>query len=140
MPLRHAAGSRSALTVTGQPKPHAATDDGAVARDARRDREAAYPELVGSKRCALVVVALETGGRFSAEAFDFLRELSYVRSRDTTPLLRHATALAWCRRWARCLAASAAKSFAASLNAPCAAGAWHAVDGPCPCLAELLTR
>ena len=55
---------RTALTAGGEPNPRAATTDGAVALAVRRDKEDKYPELVSARRCRLVVVALETGGRW----------------------------------------------------------------------------
>ena len=54
---------RSALCATGEPQRRAAEVDGAVLVQARRDKENAHPELVTSRRCRLVVVAIETGGR-----------------------------------------------------------------------------
>ena len=65
---------RHGLTAEGLPHPGAATRDGAVAERARQDKEDTYPELVGSSRCKLVVVAVETGGRWSAEAADFVKK------------------------------------------------------------------
>ena len=55
---------RSVLGSSGEPQPHAADVDGAVLLTARRDKEATYPELATSTRCRLVVVAIETGGRW----------------------------------------------------------------------------
>ena len=67
---------RSALTRAGEPQRNAADKDGAVLISARRDKEAKYPELATSRRCKLVVVGIETGGRWSEEAVDFVRWLS----------------------------------------------------------------
>ena len=63
---------RSAVTSGGEARPRAADLDGAVADEARKDKEAAYPELLEARRCSLVVVALETGGRWGEEAADFI--------------------------------------------------------------------
>ena len=52
---------RSALSASGEAQPGAAEEDGAVLAQARRDKEATYPELLTSRRCRLVVVAIETG-------------------------------------------------------------------------------
>ena len=50
---------RSALCATGEPQPGAAEVDGAVLVRAWRDKENAHPDLVTSRRCRLVVVAIE---------------------------------------------------------------------------------
>ena len=47
---------RCVLTRAGEPHRNAANVDGAVLVNARRDKEAKYPELVASSRCKLVVV------------------------------------------------------------------------------------
>ena len=73
---------RCALTACGRARPNAATVDGAVADAARRDKETKYSELVDGQRCHLVVVAIETGGRWSSEAYSFV-DLARARSRET---------------------------------------------------------
>jgi len=130
---------RSVLTASGEPRPRTADEDGVVAEGARRDKEAAYPELVTARRCSLVVVALETGGRWSSEAATFLEDLAFARARDAAPALRFAAAAAWQRRWVRLLATASANAFAHSLVAPAASfGTCAAVDGAPPCLSDLL--
>ena len=42
---------RSALTCAGAPRARAATEDGVVAQEARRDKSSVYPELCLSRRC-----------------------------------------------------------------------------------------
>ena len=114
-------------------------EDGAVATDARKDKESAYPELVRSRRCALVVVALETGGRWSSEAVQFFEELSYAKSRSVQPRLRFATTLAYKRRWSRLLSVAAGKAFAISLVS--LAGKLQVTcDGGEPDLSDVLDR
>ena len=55
---------------------HAAHRDGVALEEARRTKERKYLELAGNGgRARLVVVAAEVGGRFSAEANQFLRGL-----------------------------------------------------------------
>ena len=130
---------RSALTADNKPKPRAADVDGAVAESARRDKELTYPELLASKRCVLVVVALETGGRWSQEASDFVEQLSHAKGRGAQPRVRKAVTLAWQRRWVRLLSTAAAKAFASSLVAPPSSLLSQAVDGKAPALSELLT-
>ena len=60
---------RSALRCSGEPQHNAADVNGATLAQARTDKETTYLELVASNRCRLVVVVpLETGGRWSEEA------------------------------------------------------------------------
>ena len=63
---------RSALGASGEPQRRTAEEDGAVLVQARREKEATYPELLTLRRCRLVVVAIETGGRWSDEAAELL--------------------------------------------------------------------
>ena len=53
---------RSAFCATGEFQPGVVEVDGAVLVRARRDKENAYLELVTSRRCCLVVVAIENRG------------------------------------------------------------------------------
>ena len=120
---------RCALTPDGRPQPGAAAVDGAVCSRAREDKERKYPELLRDDRCRLVVLALETGGRWSEEAVQFVESLAVSRARE---------ALAWRRRWTRMLSVSCARSFACSLVVP--PKVLHALagaDGPPPDLADL---
>ena len=73
---------RSALSCDGQAHPHAADKDGAVLLQARRDKETTYPELASSGRCKLVVLAIETGGRWSEEAVQTMKMLAHSKARD----------------------------------------------------------
>ena len=81
---------RSALRSSGEPQPHAADVDGAILLEARRDKEATYPELASSTRCRLVVLALETGGRWSEEAVHLVWQLALAKAQDVPHF-----ALAW---------------------------------------------
>ena len=60
---------RALLTSAGEAHPGAADTDGAVLIQARRDKETTYPELAGG-RCKLVVVGIETGGRWAEEGVE----------------------------------------------------------------------
>jgi hypothetical protein len=131
---------RSVLAADGTPHSRAASADGVVALRARQDKQSTYPELVKAPRCELVVVAVETGGRFCDEAAHFLEELAYARARDVTPLLRGAACLAWQRRWTRMLATACARAYATSLVAPTSFLGNVGVDGPSPLLSDLLER
>ena len=69
---------------------------------ARADKEATYPELL-SGRCRLVVMAIETGGRWSSEAVDFVRQLAFPKAREVPSHMRFPIALVWERRWIDCV-------------------------------------
>ena len=126
---------RSALGCTGEPQPHAADVDGAILVQARADKETTYPELVESGRCRLVVVAIETGGRWSDEAVHLFRMLAFAKARESPFALKWPVVLEWERRWTRMLATTCDVAFAASLVDPsdqCAT--WCHTGGEAPTL------
>ena len=131
---------RGVLSKDGEPHPQAADVDGAVLDHARRDKEAKYPELVASGRCLLVVVAIETGGRWSDEAADFVWQMAQARAREVPSFMSHAAALAWERRWTRMLSVSCAVSLAASLVDPPEHESWGRYGGEAPSLPDLLSH
>ena len=106
---------RSVLTGHGEPRPQADWRDGAVAEGARADKERKYAELARGNRCALVVVAIEAGGRFSGETCEFLRDLADAKASASPAYLRRAVALGYEKRFGRVLAISAAKTLARSI-------------------------
>ena len=142
LPLQHGAQLaidvtlRSALTSFGTACTNAAGANGAVLEKARRDKEAKYAELVNGARCHLVVVAIETGGRWSNEVLDFVADLAAARSREAQPALQRSKFLAWRRRWTRMLAVSCSRAFVASLIS--VGTALDGTDGVTPDLADLL--
>ena len=73
---------------TGTPQPGAATTDGTQLGTARTRKEVKYRELLASRRCRLVVLAIEVGGRWSEEAVRFIRLLAKAKARThaVTPL------------------------------------------------------
>ena len=74
------------------------------------------PELTGDQgRARLVVLACETGGRWSEEAHDFLRHLARARARSEPREIRAVARRAWFRRWCTALSCCAAQAFAMSL-------------------------
>ena len=83
--------------------------------DARRRKECRYPELRDSARCQFVVTAMEVGGRFSADARDFLDALARGRSSGAPRALRESACKAWLRRWTSFVAVAGVIAFAASL-------------------------
>ena len=128
---------RSPLTASGQPHARAAVDDGIVANSARADKVAKYPELVASRRCELIVLAIETSGRFSDETYAFLEELAYAKAREAAPVMRKSARLAWQRRWMRLLACTAARAWCQATTALAHQEGPHGVDGSPPELHEV---
>ena len=73
---------RCVLTASGMPRPGAAAVNGIVCAGARVDKERKYAELLSGDRCRLVVMAMETGGRWSSEAVEFVDSLAAARARE----------------------------------------------------------
>ena len=107
----------SPLTRDGQPRRRAGRCTGAALQDARRRKERTYPELIGSRRCRLVVLGIETGGRWSEEASTFVKLVAQAKARQTPPLLQTSLATAFTSRWTASLSHAAMHAFAASLLA-----------------------
>ena len=74
----------SPLTRTGEPRSRGGTYAGAALHDARRSKERTYPELLNNRRCRLVVLGIEVGGRWSNEASNFICMLAKARARSTS--------------------------------------------------------
>ena len=85
----------------------------------RRKRSDTYPELTRAGRCRLVVIGIQVGGRFGAEAatifFFVLRLLARQRAAAVPAHLRPAAQAAWVARWAALLAIAAQQAYASSL-------------------------
>ena len=129
---------RGVLSSSGEPHPNAADVDGAVLARARADKEATCPELL-TGRCRLVVMAIETGGRWSSEVTDFVRQLAFAKAREVPSHVRFPVALVWERRWTRMLSTACSLAFASSLVEPCdKCATWCWTGGEPPSLAELL--
>ena len=64
-------------------------------------------------RCRLVVVGIESGGRWSPEAVEFVDMLAGARAREAPLVLRRSAFLVWRGRWRRMLAVCS--SFANSM-------------------------
>ena len=106
----------SPLTRDGAPRPGAdRTAGSAVAAAANRKWRETYPEMAVARRCKLVVVGIEVGGRFGAEAAAFLRKLAVARAREVPARLRSATRQASLHRWMGMLATAAQRALAHSL-------------------------
>ena len=104
-----------ALTADGMATLGAARSVGVVLLRARGDKERKYAELLHSERCQLIVVGLETGGRGSGEALEFICQLAGSRRWKAPPILRWSAFHGWLRRWTRMLSISCARAFASSL-------------------------
>ena len=98
---------------------------------ARREQENTYPEFVGSGRCKLVVLVIETVD------VQVLRQLSHAKTREVPSFMRVPAALMWERRWTRLLAVTCAKSFAVSVGDPASHVIWCHTGGEAPVLADL---
>ena len=129
----------SPLTRDGQPRQRQRRYAGAALHDARRNKERVYSELTRGGRCRLVVLGIETGGRWSEEACNFLRLLAQHRARQDTPLLRQAVAAALLHRWSAMLTHAAFTAYAASLQGLDSAPHTNLEGDPLP-LGQLLAQ
>ena len=127
----------SPLTRRGEAHPRADVQPGcAVAAAARRKRFQTYPELESARRCRLVVVGIQVGGRFGAEAVQFLRLLARHRAASVPAHMQPAAVSSWVARWSGMLAVAAQRAYAATLlELPPAA---ELGEGPMPDLHEVL--
>ena len=105
----------SPLTSAAEPRRRGGRFAGTALRAARQTKERTYPELVGSRRCRLVVLAMEDGGRWSAEAAQFLRLLAQTKAQSTPRHLRQATVTALISRWSAILTHAGMQALASSL-------------------------
>ena len=104
------------LKRNGEPRARASDHDGAACLAARRTKSRTYPELSGEHgRARLVVLALEVGGRWSQEAWTFVKGLARARARDEPEILRRSAQAAWHRRFVTLMAVAAQRAFGESL-------------------------
>ena len=108
-------------------------------QDARKSKERTYPELLRSRRCRLVVLAIETGGRWSPEATTFLRLLAQTKARAVPNIVRKAVEASLLLRWSAILTHAAQHAFAASLLHLDCAGT-SSTDGDTPSISQLLSE
>ena len=106
-----------------------------VLHSARRRKKCTYPELVGPRsRAMLVVLAMEVGGRWSDDTRSFVSQLARARARHETAILQKCAEQAWRMRWGAMLSCAAAKAVATSLlGLRCA----HGPDGDTPSTWEI---
>ena len=121
----------------GTPQPGAAITDGTQLQTARTRKEQKYHELLASRRCRLVVLALEVGGRWSEEAVQFVRLLAKAKARTVPQLIRSAAKAAFFHRWTGILAVAAQSVFTATLLELPVDDA-RGVDGDVPVLEQVL--
>ena len=82
------------------PRRGAARRPGVALEQARRTKEATYPELAGDEgRARLVVLAAETGGRWSGGTAEFLRCLAKAKAGTAPVLVQNKVKTAWLRKW-----------------------------------------
>ena len=129
----------SPLTREGQPRRRAGQYAGTALMEARRRKERTYPELLHSRRCRLVVLGIETGGRWSEEAARFVTLLAHAKARQAPHLLQHSVAAALINRWTAMLTHAALQAFAASLLDPDCAHLTN-VEGNDPAWSQLLAE
>ena len=122
---------RSAVTSFGAACPNASAVNGAVLERARVVKENKYHELLDGGRCHLVVVGLETGGRWSVEALNFIERLASGRA--STP---EAFIVSGMATQTPMLSISCSRAFAGSLISS-QADALEGVEGAVPDLADL---
>ena len=116
-PLFCDATVRSPLTGQGEPHPRAATDDGAVLTRALQDKNKKYYDVASGSLGELVVLAVETGGRWHDTALDLVRLLAKRKVRSVHPLLQRSAELAWADRWWALLGCAVQNAVAGSLLA-----------------------
>ena len=122
LPLWH--GAQLAVDTTlvcpvrrdGRPRRHGDSRPGvALQTAARKKREQTCPELLAARRCRLVVLGFEVGGRWSSESLEFVRRLARAKARSQPDWLRASAAQAYAYRWSGMLAVASQRAFAASL-------------------------
>ena len=105
----------SPLHANGTPVRGAAATAGVAIGIAEQRKWRRYPELQSSREARLVVVACETGGRWSDEAVGLVQDLAEAKARSAPEALRASVLFGWQRRWSTMLAVACQTSLAASL-------------------------
>ena len=122
----------SPVTRAADAQPHADCVAGtALEQAAKRKRLRTYPELAVARRCKLLVLGLEVGGRFSREAAALLRQLAKARVRASPAQFCPPVQRASLHRWTGMLAV------AARWPTPCSSCHWRERTAEPP-LADLL--
>jgi len=105
----------SPLSANGQPRFGSDEIDGAALKNIRQTKMTTYREVVSTRRCHLLVAAMETGGRCDKQLVHFLRHLAKFKAESAPKLLRRSAEFGWYRRWSGLLAVATHSAYAASL-------------------------
>ena len=105
----------SPLHANGAPVRGAAATDGVALAAAEARKEVRYPELCNNPAAQLVVLACETGGRWSEQAAEFVMALARAKARAAPAALSATAVLCWHRRWCGMMAVAAQAALAATL-------------------------
>ena len=105
----------SPLHADGTPIRAAAATDGVAIAAAENRKAARYPELTSTAGAKLVVLACETGGRWSETSVSFVQALASAKARAAPDPLRRSAAVGWQQRWSSMLAVAAQAALAATL-------------------------
>ena len=89
----------SPIRRDGQPRPRADREPGLALNQAVDRKHRTYPEFQQARRCRLVVVGVEVGGRISRPTLTFLRLLARARARQRAPWCAAGARQALMRRW-----------------------------------------
>ena len=96
-----------------------------------------YPAPVAARRCKLVVLGVEVGGRIGQETLGFVRQLANAKALGVPASMRAAARQANIHRWSGMLAVAAQRALAMSLlELPQATS--DECDGAEPLLVEVL--
>ena len=106
--------------------------------EARRDKERKYVELLQSDRCQLVVVGVETGGRWSPEAVRFFERFGCIASTRSTCGTPFLVLPGMAEEVVRMLSVSCCRAFCGSLISS-SEDPMRGIDGAVPDLADLFS-
>ena len=114
------------------------TTDGATFAQARRDKEAKYPELLAlGLRLKFIVAAAEVGGRYNDEVVSLVRELVAAKASLFAPMLRRSMRVILSRRYWGILSVATQRAVAQCVANPFVASSPSSF--PLPDLEVLLT-
>ncbi len=83
----------------GSPQPGAEEENAVQLDRARARKERTYRELLRSRRCRLVCLGMEVGGRWSQEAYTFVHLLARCKARAKAAIIRKAVQMSFMHRW-----------------------------------------
>ena len=105
-----------AMHCDGTPHDRSTNRDCFVFEAAGKRKEHRFPELVGPRsRARLVVLAVEVGGRWFAETRLFLPQVAEAKFCQETPLFQKCAEQVWPLRWGGILACATTMAVATSL-------------------------